>query len=214
MSLQREFPTWWFIISLWLIRLYTQTDNKKLKHPQQQLTYQSNRNQKTGQKCWWCNYLPIVLSPLLDASMAVALSPGSLLKNGGRREPGNICKKSCRLLAHHLSGLVPLSHIRKLFFTNLRGVVHAYKFIFELTIFCWVEKMSRVHVVSFCNLIGTARPRRWKSTTFPPGVNRLSPPPFVRREPGNEATMAVYRYICTIYVSVPCRNWRLLHHVF
>ena len=47
--------------------------------------------------------------------------------------------------------------------------------------------MSRVHVVPFCNLIGTARARRWKSTTFPADVTRLSPP-FLRREPGDEAT--------------------------
>ena len=33
-------------------------------------------------------------------------------------------------------GLAPLSHLRKLFSTNLRGVVYAYKFIFELTNFC------------------------------------------------------------------------------
>ena len=46
-----------------------------------------------------------------------------------------------------------------------------------------------VHMVSFCNLIGAARPRQRKSTTFPPDVTRLSPPlPFLRREPGNEAT--------------------------
>ena len=31
----------------------------------------------------------------------VALSPGSLLKNGVRREPDNIRKKSCRLPAFH-----------------------------------------------------------------------------------------------------------------
>ena len=37
--------------------------------------------------------------------------------------------------------------------------------------------MSRVHVVSFCNLIGTARARRRKSTTFPADVTRFSPPP-------------------------------------
>ena len=37
--------------------------------------------------------------------------------------------------------------------------------------------MSRVHVVSFCNLIGSARARRRKSTTFPADVTRLSPPP-------------------------------------
>ena len=37
--------------------------------------------------------------------------------------------------------------------------------------------MPRVHVVSFCNLIGTARARRRKLTTFPADVTRLSPPP-------------------------------------
>ena len=31
----------------------------------------------------------------------VALSPGSLLKNSGRREPVNILKKSCQLPARH-----------------------------------------------------------------------------------------------------------------
>ena len=35
-----------------------------------------------------------------------------------------------------LSGLALLPHIRKLFLTNFQGVVYAYKFIFELTIFC------------------------------------------------------------------------------
>ena len=38
--------------------------------------------------------------------------------------------------------------------------------IFELTISCWVDKMSHVHVVSSYNLIGTARASSWKSTTF------------------------------------------------
>ena len=32
-------------------------------------------------------------------TMSLASSPGSLLKNGGRREPGNIRGKSCRLPA-------------------------------------------------------------------------------------------------------------------
>ena len=51
--------------------------------------------------------------------------------------------------------------------------------------------MSRVHVVTFCNLIGTARARRRKSTTFPADVTRLSPPPsFLRREPGDEAKVS------------------------
>ena len=43
--------------------------------------------------------------------------------------------------------------------------------------------MSRVHVVSICNLIGTATARHWKSTTFPTDVTRLSPP-FLRIESG------------------------------
>ena len=46
--------------------------------------------------------------------------------------------------------------------------------------------MSRVHVVSICNLIGTAWVRRRKSTTFPAVVTRLSPS-FLRRESGVEA---------------------------
>ena len=32
------------------------------------------------------------------AQGTLVTSPGSLLKNGGRREPGNIRRKSCRLL--------------------------------------------------------------------------------------------------------------------
>ena len=79
------------------------------------------------------------------------------------------------------SGLAPLPHTQNLFFT-IQGVVHAYKFIFKLTILCWMDKMSRVHMVSFCNLIGTARARCRKSTTFPMDVTRLSPPPCFRGE--------------------------------
>ena len=40
---------------------------------------------------------------LCRARTGVASSPGSLLKNGRRREPGNIREKSCRLLARHHS---------------------------------------------------------------------------------------------------------------
>ena len=47
--------------------------------------------------------------------------------------------------------------------------------------------MSHVHVIPFCNLIGTARTRHRKSTTFPADVTRLSPSLVLRREPGNEA---------------------------
>ena len=63
------------------------------------------------------------------------------------------------------------------FFTTLRGVVYTYKFIFKLTIFYWLDKMSRVYMVLFCKLIGSTRARGWKSTTFPADVTRLSPPP-------------------------------------
>ena len=41
--------------------------------------------------------------------------------------------------------------------------------------------MSRVHMVLFCNLIGPARTRRRKSTTFPADVTRLSPLPVNNR---------------------------------
>ena len=41
--------------------------------------------------------------------------------------------------------------------------------------------MSCVHVVLFCNLIGTARARRRKSTTFPADITRLSPLPVNNR---------------------------------
>ena len=47
--------------------------------------------------------------------------------------------------------------------------------------------MSRVHVVSLRNLIGTARARRRKLTTFPRMLPDSLLPPFLRREPGNEA---------------------------
>ena len=46
--------------------------------------------------------------------------------------------------------------------------------------------MSCVNVVLFCNLIGTTRARCRKSTTFPTDFTRLSPPPFLRKEPGNK----------------------------
>ena len=54
-----------------------------------------------------------------------------------------------------------------------------------------MDKLSRVHVVSFDNLIGTTRARQQKLTTFPADVARLSPPPppFLRREPGDEGTV-------------------------
>ena len=48
--------------------------------------------------------------------------------------------------------------------------------------------MSHVDVVSFYNLIGTARPRRRKSTTFPRMLPGSLLPPFLKREPGDKAT--------------------------
>ena len=96
-----------------------------------------------------------------------------------------------------LSGLAPLLHIWKLFFTNLWGVVYAYKFIFELVIFCWLHKMSRLHVVLFCNLIGTARPRWQKLTTFPVDVTRFSPPPiFEEKAWGRGYPLLSLSFIC------------------
>ena len=87
-----------------------------------------------------------------------------------------------------ISGLAPLPHIQKLFFINFQDAVCTYKFIFELTIFCWVDKMSHVHVVLFCNLIGTARQgagsRQFSCGCYQP----LSSPRFLRREPGDEAS--------------------------
>ena len=50
------------------------------------------------------------------------------------------------------------------------------KFIFALTFLFAEWTKYHVHMVSFCNLIGTARARHWKSTTFPVNVTRLSPP--------------------------------------
>ena len=49
-----------------------------------------------GCSCWG-NYDIIIFKFLCGEG--VASSPGSLLKNGGRREPGNIRGKSCRLPA-------------------------------------------------------------------------------------------------------------------
>ena len=42
---------------------------------------------------------------MCDVGDSLASSPGSLLKNGGRREPGNIRRKSCRLLAPCSGGI-------------------------------------------------------------------------------------------------------------
>ena len=39
-----------------------------------------------------------------------------------------------------------------------------------MTILCWVDEMSRVHVVSFYHLISTARARCWEVDTFSPPI--------------------------------------------
>ena len=67
-----------------------------------------------------------------------------------------------------------LPHFQNLLFTSTWGVVCTYKFILELTDPCWVEKMSRVHLFSFCNLIATTRCRHQKLTNF--SHEWLSPP--------------------------------------
>ena len=183
----------------------------------------------------------------------LASSRGYLLKNVGRREPGNIHKKSCWLLPRHHScdqhrtsnncDLIRCYAISVLYLVALQAI---YNFVprlcdicscvefrealctcklrdakygeqvsptnqlqqlwsrtlwtcafsvhpktvfhqplrcslrlpvhFWVNNFCWVDKMSRAHVVSFCNLIGIARARGRKSTAFPADVTRLSPP--------------------------------------
>ena len=50
-------------------------------------------------------------------------------------------------------------------------------FFLKLTSPCWVNKMSYINFLSWSNLIGTARIRRLKSTTFSVDVTRLCPPP-------------------------------------
>ena len=68
--------------------------------------------------------------------------------------------------------------------------------VYRVDNFCWVDKMSSVHVVSFCNLIGTARPRQRK---FSHGCYQaLSSLCLLRREPGNKATSL----LCTLYAPV------------
>ena len=53
-----------------------------------------SQNTLTIPGLYWCEHMH---------AAPIASSPGSFLKNGGRREPGNICEKSCRLPARHHS---------------------------------------------------------------------------------------------------------------
>ena len=55
---------------------------------------------------WQVKYMSsheVYLSVVLIARGRVDSVPGSLLKNGGRREPGNIHEKNCRLPVRHHS---------------------------------------------------------------------------------------------------------------
>ena len=75
-------------------------------------------------------------------------------------------------------GSAPLLHIQQLLFTNLWGVICTYKLFKFLNwqfFFCQLGELSPVHVILFCNLIGTARFRHWESTTSPANVTRHSP---------------------------------------
>ena len=95
-----------------------------------------------------------------------------------------------------LSGLAPLPHIWKVFFTSLRYEVYAYKFTFELTILWWVKKGWCVHIVSFCNLIGTATARCQSQQLFLQmlrGSLLPLPHPVFRRDPGDEPSVIPLR---------------------
>ena len=74
--------------------------------------------------------------------------------------------------------------------------------------------MSRVHVVSFCNLIGAARARHWKSTTFPADVTRLSSPPVFEERAGDEATkgrrLTFYSFVASHFAMPFPRELTLL----
>ena len=55
--------------------------------------------------------------------------------------------------------------------THLKTTVN-----FSVDNYCWVGKLSCTHMISFCNLTGSAKLRHWKSTAFPASVSRLFPP--------------------------------------
>ena len=78
---------------------------------------------------------------------------------------------------------------KKLFFTNLQGVVYTYEF--KLTIFHWLDKMSHVHV--FFSAIGLVPPEQgsvnWQ--LFPQMLPDSLLPLFSRREAGDEASCTV-----------------------
>ena len=81
-----------------------------------------------------------------------------------------------------------VSHANQLQWTSILGSlwtcissVHPKTFFYQpwssflsWPIFCWIFKMSYVHMVSFCTVIGTSRARCQKLTTFPLDVTRLS----------------------------------------
>ena len=58
------------------------------------------------------------------------------------------------------------------------------------------ERTKCVHVVSFCNLIGTARARRRKSTNFPADVTTLSLPSISEeRAKYHHSTKLYYKFV-------------------
>ena len=81
-----------------------------------------------------------------------------------------------------ISGLAPLPHLQNLFFINFRDAVCAYKFIFELTIYCWVYTWFRFAI--WLVLPGRSAGSR---QLFPQMLPGSLLPPFLRREHGDEA---------------------------
>ena len=107
--------------------------------------------------------------------------------------------------------LRPFRTTKKLLFINFQCVVCAYtgKFIFELTIFCWIDKMSLVHIASFCNLIGTTTARCWKLTNFSHWCYQPASP-LLRREP---VTRLLQAFSCMIPYKFKGARVPILQHI-
>ena len=94
---------------------------------------------------------------------------------------------------------------KKLFFTNLWGVVCAYNLIFELITFCWVDKISCV--MWFCSVIWLVPSEPGvRSRQLLPQMLPGSLLPLILREPGNEARLTS-QCSTVIYFSHVCVKW-------
>ena len=99
-----------------------------------------------------------------------------------------------------LSGLAPLPYIRKLFFTNLRGEVYTCQVYFRVGNFL----LSGQNVTCTHGFVLQSdwycHSKAVEVDNFSPGCYQaLSSPPFLRREPGNEAS--------SHWASTLCINW-------